>query len=662
MLAGVPCHGADPVLVDTYSPTGWVSAVIVQGRRAFVAGSAGLHVLDIDDFGKCVLVGRMEEPLGVVPDQIGLQGNNLFFASSGYVWRVDVSDPGALKTTGQAPWPGSGLVALAPLKNYVLVLDQGWLVTAQFSSSNVLRRLGTWLPGVGVAPGDVTVRDDLVFAGGGRRLDIHDFSLPAAPSTLHRRVLPANPTCLAVDGPILCLGLDNETVSLLDVSDPSNPIDGGSLATADRVYDVVVAGDRVLVSEGSAGFEILDVSDLENPVVLGRVNTPGTATSVAVTGPYILVADGAAGLLVYQSDRTFPPRIVANPRPGLAHPGGSHAFSVEAEGWDALSYQWFHDGVPIVNGPRHSGADAAALVVTGIEEADAGDYSVLVSCLGETARSLPANLVVSRLQSWGRTRTSVLDLQAQPTDPSTVVAVEAGAFHCLALNADHSVFAWGKNADGQTNVPTGLTNVAAISAGSDHSLALVADGSVVAWGRDHHGQTQVPASATNVVGIAAGWAHSLALRADGTVVAWGNNEYGQCLVDFHATDVIAIAAGYYDSMALRADGSVVAWGLDGPAPDWATNMVGIAMGWGHSLALTADGTVLAWGDDSHGQSTVPDSATNVVAVSAGFYHSLALRADGTVVAWAVMRSAWWAKPRDCGTSRRWMPGRTIRLR
>jgi hypothetical protein len=70
--------------------------------------------------------------------------------------------------------------------------------------------------------------------------------------------------------------------------------------------------------------------------------------------------------------------------------------------------------------------------------------------------------------------------------------------------------------------------VVAIAAGEFHSLALKADGSVVAWGRNFHPVTTVPESAqTRVAAIAGGGQHALALKTDGTVVAWGLDSLGQ---------------------------------------------------------------------------------------------------------------------------------------
>ena len=61
------------------------------------------------------------------------------------------------------------------------------------------------------------------------------------------------------------------------------------------------------------------------------------------------------------------------------------------------------------------------------------------------------------------------------------MAVAAGGEHSLALRSDRTLVAWGRNDEGQLNVPTDLTNAVAIAAGGLHNLALKADGTVVGW-------------------------------------------------------------------------------------------------------------------------------------------------------------------------------------
>src|SRR5438105_2496912 len=118
------------------------------------------------------------------------------------------------------------------------------------------------------------------------------------------------------------------------------------------------------------------------------------------------------------------------------------------------------------------------------------------------------------------------------------------------------VVAWGYNYEGELgngsftpNPPygsatpahvSGLTGVVAIAGGYFHSLALRSDGTVWAWGRNYEGQlgigsfsknsppygSAIPVQVsglTGVVAIAGGYFHSLALRSDGTVWAWGQN-------------------------------------------------------------------------------------------------------------------------------------------
>ncbi len=215
-----------------------------------------------------------------------------------------------------------------------------------------------------------------------------------------------------------------------------------------------------------------------------------------------------------------------------------------------------------------------------------------------------------------------------PADVSNVVSVAAGNTHSLALKTDGTVAAWGYNSNGQTDAPAGLSNVIAITAGWTHSLALRADGSVVAWGDNRFSQTNVPAGLSNVVALAGGQTHSLALRADGTITAWGNNFSGQTNVPADLTNVVAVASGNYYSLALRADGTVETWGDSSSGqivvPAGLSNVVAIEAGSIHSLALRADGTVEAWGNNSFRQTNVPRHLSNVVGLAAGQFHNLAL--------------------------------------
>ncbi len=155
------------------------------------------------------------------------------------------------------------------------------------------------------------------------------------------------------------------------------------------------------------------------------------------------------------------------------------------------------------------------------------------------------------------------------------VTVSSGSGHTLAIKSDGTLWAWGLNNYGQLGVGDketrfSLVQVTAdlngdgapdrdwsfVSAGNYHTLALKADGSLWAWGRNREGQLglgkignliyppnpdwlnqEFEHKATPVQVVTGGpavWKHvsagsdfSLAVRSDGTLWAWGNNNMGQ---------------------------------------------------------------------------------------------------------------------------------------
>jgi len=287
---------------------------------------------------------------------------------------------------------------------------------------------------------------------------------------------------------------------------------------------------------------------------------------------------------------------------------------------------------------------------------------------------------------------------------SNVVAVAAGRFFSLALKLDGTVLTWGTSTrDDGTSVtqltpvpieglePGPTAKVFAIAAGASHALALKTDGTVWAWGKNQNGQLGIDPPIANsskpvqvkglpdgqVQAIAASGTVSAALTTDGRVFTWGYNAFGQLGIGNNdpqpspgpvevkslGTDVRAIVIGAY-SVALKLDGSVFTWGTNSFGSlgnngtpndevfkpvrviDPGSGIFAIAGGasGSHVLALKDNGTVLAWGANSAGQlgddstinrfgRTLVPGLADVVAVAVGGSHSLARKSDGTILAW-----------------------------
>jgi len=252
--------------------------------------------------------------------------------------------------------------------------------------------------------------------------------------------------------------------------------------------------------------------------------------------------------------------------------------------------------------------------------------------------------------------------------------IACGYDFCLTVNVDGSLWAWGKNGDGQLGLgdtkdrhsPTrvGTANDwAAVAGGLSHSLALKTDGSLWAWGLNNHGQlglgdsvleedspTQV-GTATDWVAVACGWEHSLALKSDGTLWAWGDNSSGQLAVGSaglpsvttvadpiqvgSGKDWVVAAAGGDSSLGLKNQGSLWGWGNNrsgqlglgnrgpygvkvvptrvGVAGDWSA----IACGGFDTLALKADGSLWAWGSNKYGELGLGDAKGRLIPTRVG---------------------------------------------
>ena len=209
--------------------------------------------------------------------------------------------------------------------------------------------------------------------------------------------------------------------------------------------------------------------------------------------------------------------------------------------------------------------------------------------------------------------------------------------HCLALNSDGKVWAWGNNSYGQLGIGDKetvltpvvidkLTQIEDIAVGYNYSAALDKEGNVWVWGNNQSSYPQKVKGLNNVIDISAGQSHMLALRNDGTVWIWGNFEgmpvyRGQVKNNVDSSvpvkveelkSIIAIAAQGGYSAVLKDDGSMFVWGYLGNNSELEDKLVPtkieelngvkeIAAGGGHLLALRDDGSLWGIGENSHGQ-------------------------------------------------------------
>jgi len=98
--------------------------------------------------------------------------------------------------------------------------------------------------------------------------------------------------------------------------------------------------------------------------------------------------DALGNLQVQTAETSAPPRILAPPQNQVAAPGATASFTVVVADTRGLTYQWRFNGTPINN------ATTEALLLTGVDATNEGQYSVLLTNPFGSVTSAPALLML----------------------------------------------------------------------------------------------------------------------------------------------------------------------------------------------------------------------------------------------------------------------------
>ena len=93
------------------------------------------------------------------------------------------------------------------------------------------------------------------------------------------------------------------------------------------------------------------------------------------------------------------PVITAQPVSRAVEAGTAVSFTVGVSGTPPFTYQWRRDGVDLVNGGGISGATSSNLTLTGVQTAQAGNYSVVVANSVSNVTSANASLTVGAVMA-----------------------------------------------------------------------------------------------------------------------------------------------------------------------------------------------------------------------------------------------------------------------
>lgn len=322
-----------PLQIDMLWLETQITAMNVQGDRAYLSEGARLVILDVSNPVDIIVIAR-SAPLPQAASQIVVRGDVVYWLDDGGLRTIDVSEPVDLVVMDVYPLPDSYDTALSVVGTVVYLGNDDGLHILDASDPADLGLLSTYELFFGVEdmvvvnnlahivdafdmylidvsqptapvlvseyielsfPDAVTASNGIAYVAGSQSLYVIDVQTPSSPVLLSTYPLSfAND--IAVAGDVLYVH-DGYTLSLLDISNPAALALQGELDTVYLDGKLQVIEQRVYIPNERA-IEVIDVANPSLPTLIGQYDEPWSGEAVAVAGSYAYVAAGEDGLLV----------------------------------------------------------------------------------------------------------------------------------------------------------------------------------------------------------------------------------------------------------------------------------------------------------------------------------------------------------------------------
>lgn len=280
---------------------GEIFQVAHKGAYAYAGAGTRLVILDTSNPAHPSLIGQTSQLSDIVMD-IEVKGNYAYIVNHDGLYAINVADP-TTPTVTDFHDTTSGAWGVVVVNNLAYIADQrAGLRIVDVTDPAILTEVGyysssgTWACDVAVA-GDYAYISDC-WARNVRIVDISDPYNPTLVGYVDTSHTPgAMALSIAVANGYAYIAQVEDGLTVVDVSDPTEPFEVPYSSTFNRAKSVATNGSYVYVADGSSGLWVIDISDPTSPIEVGLYDTGG-AVDVAVTPGYALVADDSGDLRV----------------------------------------------------------------------------------------------------------------------------------------------------------------------------------------------------------------------------------------------------------------------------------------------------------------------------------------------------------------------------
>lgn len=287
-----------PLEVSVYDIYGYSADVAINNGYSYLLDlREGVHVLDIADEATPSPVGFYNVTSGV---DIKSLGNYTYFTRGSSLFILDVTNPTTPTLVIQHPLATGTAFGLAIADHYAYVAAySGGLQVVDIADPQIPINIGS-LPlansvrYVAVANGYAYVADAFDY-----NMYVIDVTAPATPTLVSTYVLTNTVYGIDVSGDYVYLAHSGLGLHVVDVSDPTQPVQAGVFHTGEYADygDVEVVGEFAYMGEGKK-VRLIDVSDPLLPMQVDSYTTADYVEDLAVTNQYVYVANGGGGLMI----------------------------------------------------------------------------------------------------------------------------------------------------------------------------------------------------------------------------------------------------------------------------------------------------------------------------------------------------------------------------
>jgi len=225
---------------------------------------------------------------------------------------VDCSDPARMRRKGQFQQEGCGCAFDLEIRNDIAYVAYGSEGLRVLDMKDPSRPLELSPMGSGLFY-DVLLDGNFAWvADAGRGLYRFDVTDPSAPREVWRDESLGGLWSVSRSGNLLFLGVGDEGISILDVSDPLHPVKLGSAPKNGwNAFAATASGKYAYVADADAGFTVLDVGNPGKPAQKANLHFENAyIMDVVLQGTTAYLADSYGGIRIVDISNPLKPRSV----------------------------------------------------------------------------------------------------------------------------------------------------------------------------------------------------------------------------------------------------------------------------------------------------------------------------------------------------------------